>query len=156
MTGGPVVSDASPLIAFAQIDQLDILARLFTEVLIPPTVAKEIAPSVVRPAWLVEREPTRPLAPRVVAAALDPGETEAIGLALELGARFVLLDDRRGRHVATGLGLPVTGALGVLRLAKRRGVVVAIRPHVEQLAAVEFRMSPSLQAHVLADAGEEV
>ncbi len=97
---------------------------------------------------------SRPLEARVVASSLDAGESEAIGLALELEARYVLLDDRRGRFVARELGLPVTGTLGILRLAKRRGLVTAIRPHIEALAAVGFHMSPTLFAQVLADSGE--
>jgi predicted nucleic acid-binding protein len=41
-----VVADASPLIAFHQIGQLPLLQALFTKVLVPPAVAREIAPSV--------------------------------------------------------------------------------------------------------------
>jgi predicted nucleic acid-binding protein len=54
-----VVSDASPLIALQQIDQLKLLHGLFGEVVIPPAVALEVAPSVL-PAWII----TRPLAQR--------------------------------------------------------------------------------------------
>jgi predicted nucleic acid-binding protein len=102
----------------------------------------------------VERALTRSLDTRIVAASLDAGESEAISLALEMDTRYLLLDDRRGRLVARRLGLPVTGTLGVLRLAKRRGVIVAIRPHVEALEAVGFHMTPVLLAQVLADSGE--
>jgi len=38
----PVVSDASPLILFAKIGRLDLLKRLYSEVLIPIEVEKEV------------------------------------------------------------------------------------------------------------------
>ena len=50
-----VVADASPLIAFQQIGQLHLLQALFTSLLVPPAVAQEVAPSVIRPSWIVER-----------------------------------------------------------------------------------------------------
>jgi predicted nucleic acid-binding protein len=37
-----VVSDTGPLIALAKIGQLSVMARLFTEVLIPPGVHREL------------------------------------------------------------------------------------------------------------------
>jgi predicted nucleic acid-binding protein len=54
---------------------------------------------------------------------LDEGETAAIALAIWLDADLVLMDDRRGVIVARGKGLRVTGRLGVLDLAARRGLV---------------------------------
>ena len=41
-----VVSNASPLIAFASIEQLDLFSALFQSIVIPPAVAFEIAPSI--------------------------------------------------------------------------------------------------------------
>jgi len=38
----PVVSDASPLILFAKVGRLDLLKRLYSEVLIPIEVEKEV------------------------------------------------------------------------------------------------------------------
>ena len=38
----PVVSDASPLILFAKIGRLDLLKKLYSEVLIPREVEKEV------------------------------------------------------------------------------------------------------------------
>jgi predicted nucleic acid-binding protein len=57
--------------------------------------------------------------------------------------------------VALGLGLPVTGKLGVLILAKRAGIVDAIRPLLDALTAAEFRLDTRLRAWVLTTAGED-
>jgi hypothetical protein len=79
-----VVADASVLIAFAQIGQLPLLERLYAEVVIPPAVQSEIAPSVpTLPLWIRTQALQRPLDSRVAEAALDAGETQAISLALE-------------------------------------------------------------------------
>jgi predicted nucleic acid-binding protein len=38
MTRSVIVADSSPLIALAIIDQLELLSRLYAEVLVPPAV----------------------------------------------------------------------------------------------------------------------
>lgn len=57
-----VVSNSSPLIAFADIDQLNLLPAIFDSILIPPAVAAEIAPSIPDlPPWLLVEDLKQPL-----------------------------------------------------------------------------------------------
>jgi uncharacterized protein len=147
------VSDASPIIAYAGIDRLDLLERLLSPLLAPPRVVQEIRPSVgSAPSWIIEtplqRRPTL-----LDAWALDAGEYEAIGLALELGAR-VILDDRPARRVAKNLGLEVTGSIGLALLAREANVIPRVRPLIEDLVASGLYARPSLIADALALAGE--
>jgi len=150
-----VVADASPLIAFHQVGQLPLLQALFTTLLVPPAVGREIAPSVPTQPWIVERHPTQPLAPQVLQASLGAGESEAISLALELRADHLVVDEKAARHLAEGLGLNVIGTLGILLAAKRKGLIPAVRPQVEALLEKNFWISPRLVERALAAVGEE-
>src|SRR5439155_23452618 len=95
-----VVSDSSPLIALSQINQIKLLHDLFGEVVIPGAVAREVSPGVRLPTWIT----TRPLAMRVGLELLLPklglGETEAVVLAAQDGADWLLLGERPARRIA--------------------------------------------------------
>jgi uncharacterized protein len=154
MTTPPVVSNSSAIIALEQIGHLALLQLLFSELLIPPAVSQETAPSVVLPVWILERALSQPIGPRILQASLGRGESEAIALALEVTARWLILDDRPARRLSQSLGVPVVGTLGILLAAKRRGFLSALRPCIEALASHSFHIAPDLQARILADAGE--
>jgi uncharacterized protein len=149
-----VVAHASPLIALQQIDQLALLKALFDEVVIPPAVAREVAPGLMLPSWIRERALQQPIAREVLRASLGPGESEAISLALEIHADRLIVDERAGRRVAEGLGLRVAGVLGLLVLSKQRGLIPAVRPHVDLLLRMGFRADPDLVERILRRAGE--
>ena len=136
-----VVSDTSPICALAHLNHLDLLGRLFGEVLVPPAVAAELRVSAG--SWPGLDVGTLPIfkvqAPRdsrrvaELCAGLDIGESEAIALALECRADAVLLDEARGRLAAAQEGLQVVGTLGVLERAKRRRLIARVLPLVDRL-----------------------
>ncbi len=155
MTPPHVVSNSSTLIALHQIGHLDLLEKLFSSLLVPPAVVRETARTVPLPAWITERPLTQPVGPQILRASLGPGESEAISLALEVDVRWIILDDRPARRLAEALGLPVIGTLGILLASKRRGLLPAIRPCVDALMNLGFRVAPDLYERVIADAGEQ-
>jgi hypothetical protein len=153
-----VVSDTSPIRALAHLDLLDSLPALFGEVWVPPAVAGELAAASValpgEPAFRV-RAPGNANLVRRLRTNLDPGESEAIALAVEVDADLILIDEARGRAVAESLGLEPRGALGILVRAKAAGIVPAVAPLIVRLRAeLNFRLSDDLVAGVLALAGE--
>jgi hypothetical protein len=148
------VSNASPLIALEQIGKLDLLEKLFLNVLIPPAVTREITSIVTLPAWIIKSNLIHPIGPQILSASLGAGESEAISLGLEVGAQWVILDDRPARRAAEAIGLPAIGTLGILLAAKRRGFLTVIRPNLDKLIGVGFRVSTDLYKQVLTDAGE--
>lgn len=154
MISGRVIADSSPLIALERIGRLDLLAALFGTVVVPPAVAREIAAKGFLATWMIEHQLLEPRDRRLEASSLGAGEREAITLALQITTDQIILDDEAARRLALSIGLPVTGTLGLLILAKRAGIVDAIRPIVDALIAVEFRVDTNLRTRILATAGE--
>ena len=149
-----VVSNASPLIALHQINELALLRALFGEAVIPPAVVREVTRGVPLPPWVKTRTLQQPVGGAILLASLGPGESEAITLAQEIHAEWLLLDDRPARRLAEGFGLSVAGTLGLLIRAKQKGLLDAVRPRVEALLAVGFRASRALVENILRQAGE--
>ncbi len=87
-------------------------------------------------------------------SSLDPGETEAICLALEIKADRLILDDLPARYLAKNLGIAVLGTAGVLFAAKQRGLIISVRPFLDQLRAKGFRLRKEVYEEILAAAGE--
>lgn len=140
-----VVSNTSPLNYLILIESVRILPALFDRVVVPQSVARELAheraPELVRswiaspPSWL---EVLAPQAPEPTIA-LDAGERDALCLALELQADMVLIDDRAARRVARERGLRVVGMLGVMELAAVRGLI-DLPQAVEALRRTTYRI----------------
>jgi predicted nucleic acid-binding protein len=146
-----VVADTSPLNYLVEINCQDLLPALYERVLVPAVVVKELdhpgTPATVRswlrqvPGWIVIREVRSASDPAL--AGLDPGEHEAIQLAQEEHADLLLMDDKLGVRLARRRGLAVTGTLGVLVQAARRGLV-DMEAAVERLRATDFRCTPRI------------
>ncbi len=155
MNVSPAVSDASPIIVFHQIGRLDLVRAVLGEVLIPSAVASEIAPSLGEPPpWMSVKVLPSVRDPLPWESTLDPGEAEAIALALEVSAGQILLDDRPARRTAERLGLVVVGSLGLLLEAHRQGLVRDVRAEVDAMVDSGFFVGQSLYAEVLALARE--
>jgi len=150
-----VISNSSPIIALFQIGRLDILRQLQSSILIPPAVAQEVTPTVRNlPGWVVVRHLAQPLRPNRVSASLGAGEHEVISLALELQAERLILDEQLARRLATSLGLRVIGTIGLLLMAKERGLLSKIKPELDSLLKARFFMNQDLYDRVVSQAGE--
>ena len=125
-----VVGDTGPLNYLLLIGQADVLPSLFSRVVIPRAVAAELssvrAPEVVR-RWIENPPPWLDVQPDPpddgTLSALDSGERSAIALALLIKAPQILMDDMDGRIEAERRNLKVTGTLGILVEAHRRGLL---------------------------------
>ncbi|MFL6194451.1 MAG: DUF3368 domain-containing protein [Thermoanaerobaculia bacterium] len=158
-----VVCDASPIIGLSSVRQLDLLRQLYTEIVIPESVAREIVAGwgrsgfedVLRSDWIKIKTVGDSVLRRALGGELDSGEAEAIALAVEVKAEILLIDERRARKVAQRLGIAVVGVLGVLLEAKTREFIPAVRPLLENLLKdAGFRIHPDLYQRVLEAAGE--
>jgi len=157
-----VICDTSPIQYLYQLELLDVLPALATNVLAPPAVVKELEegrvlgvplPDIAALDWFTIRRPLSDLAAPLVTD-LGPGETEVLMLALELREAVVVLDDARARRMAEALDLRLTGTLGLLLDAKRAGLIPAVGPYLDRLQKLRFRLALHTRAAVLKLAGE--
>lgn len=147
-----VVADTGPLHYLALIGEVNVLAPLYARVLVPTAVVEEMrqpeTPTVVRdwisqpPDWLALR-PDPPPDPTLRLSWLDPGEGAAISLALSVDAERILIDDWDGRAEAVRRNLKVTGTVGVLVLAHRRGLL-DFETALARLSRTNFYLSAEL------------
>jgi predicted nucleic acid-binding protein len=156
-----VISDTSAITNLAAIQHLQLLPQLYNQVTIPEAVYRELAEvdppvpgtlEVQTSLWVEVRQVVnRTVVERLqVEVRLDPGESEAIALALELNADLLLIDERRGRAEADRLGVRITGLLGILVEAKQKDLIVAVKPLMDTLIATsDFRVSSALYNQIL-------
>ncbi len=158
-----IVSDTSPISNLAAIGQLELLQKLYGNVIIPTAVYQEILNSghtdpavlaIKSVNWIQTSSITNNTLFQTLQNNLDIGEAEAITLAVELNADRLIVDERRGRKEAIRLGLRVTGILGILLAAKQQGLVSFIQPLLDDLIANGFWIREELYAELLQLAGE--
>lgn len=154
-----VVTDAGPLMALGRQDLIGLLPQVFARVMVPRVVLDECL-----------RHPQLNDAQRIQAAVsagtlsvidgapalipeLDAGECAAIGCALHHRAAL-LVDDLAARRQASAMGLQVIGTLGVLVLAKRRGLIPLVGPVVHDMRVCGHYLSDAALLAVLQAAGE--
>lgn len=120
-----VISDTTPVISLLKIGRLDLLERLFGEVLIPDAVYAELTADKrfaeeareVSDAPYIRTVPvSNPGAVRILkmATGLDQGESEAIVLTDELKADLLLMDEAKGRTISGQMGIAIMGTIGLL------------------------------------------
>ena len=162
MTKAAIIADSSPLISLAIIEQLDLLPQLYQQVLIPPAVWDEVTVqgaglpgslAVSQTTWFEIQAP-EPAILQPLSILVDRGEAEAIALAQSIPDSTVMLDDARARRVAERFGIRRIGTLGILRRAKKAGLIAEIKPCIEQLQENGIYISPKLSEAVLRDVGE--
>lgn len=156
-----VVSDAGPLIGLARAGFLELLKTLYGIIWIPPEVHHELHPKsnlpgahqlaqAITDGWLqvheLSLESRRDLVD--LALILNPGEAQAIILAEQIKCRFLLIDERRGRRIARQRGLLIVGTAGILIAARKQGLLPAVLPVMDELAATGYRFSSALRDEV--------
>ncbi len=156
---GLIVADSSPLIALLNIGRFALLEKLFSHIVVPNTVADEVARSeAVDSVWFTLQAShfvqVTPLQddPRlaVLLLQIDPGESAAILLADQLKLPL-LIDEKAGRNMAALMGLKVTGLVGILAALHHKGIIssTALFQIVQDLDRVKFRLGADLKRYLL-------
>ena len=99
---------------------------------------------------VLEQDWPKPLFPE-----LDEGEASCIRAALNLPEKCLLLmDERLGRAVAQESSLSVVGVVGLIGIARKRGLIPSASAVFERLLQTDFRISPDLIRGALLKVGE--
>ncbi len=158
-----VISNSSPLIHLAKIEQLDLLKHFFNEITVPEAVHKECviegmdredAKKIENADWIkVERVRDENLK-KALMMVLDEGEAEVITLALEEHTDLILLDESNAREIARNYELNITGVIGVLIKAKDERKIASLEEILEKLKETGFWISDELYTKILREEGE--
>jgi predicted nucleic acid-binding protein len=154
--------DASPIVALHRIGRLDLLVLAARDVVVPQAVVVELDARVpcdgafaalgAVPAVRVVADV--PFSRDVLARGLGRGESQVLSLATSVPGTRAILDDMAARRCAAELGIRVIGTIGLVALARRRGVLPAARPVLAALVDAGLRVSPGLLRSVLVELGE--
>ncbi|RLD77322.1 MAG: DUF3368 domain-containing protein [Bacteroidetes bacterium] len=157
-----IVADSSPLISLAIISKLDLLNALFDEIYIPKAVFSEISIPNKPYSELFSKlgnvkimDVNNRIALMILNKDLDLGESEAIVLAMENNINNILIDEQKGRRIATANGLHPIGTIGVLIQAKKMGLIKNIKSHLDKLIQNNIYISNRLYTYSLKLVGED-
>ncbi|MEO1216517.1 MAG: DUF3368 domain-containing protein [Bacteroidota bacterium] len=158
-----VISDTSVISNFLHLGQLHILQKLYRQVYIPQAVYEEInqlsqdldyIPPFQHADWVSVKSPSDSDQVVRLLDVLDRGEAEAIVLALEMEADFLLVDELLGRQEARKQGISIVGTLGILLKAKEEKIIEEIMPLMDILIEKGFWIGKELYEQVLDLANE--
>ena len=147
-----VIIDTSCLIILKRIGRLEILKEIYERVIIPVGVKEEFGEEL--PEWIEVEGVKDEGQVKVMEMYVGRGEAEVLVLGLERGSSLVVIDDRKGRRLARGLGLRLSGTIGVIIRAKEAGEIGSVKGIIEELEGAGFRLSESLKRKALELAGE--
>ncbi|MCU0348462.1 MAG: DUF3368 domain-containing protein [Saprospiraceae bacterium] len=159
-----IVSDTSPISNLILIGRLSLLREMYQVVVVPPKVHAEVLAledfgedisAYTTAEWFEIKAPEDVALVQQLLEKLDEGEAEAIALAKELSADFLLIDERRGWKIADEMGISSIGLIGILLKAKKAGLIDAVMDVVDELRnKAEFWIKESFYEQIKALADE--
>jgi predicted nucleic acid-binding protein len=157
----PVIN-TSPLIFLTKGGFLNLLQVISPEIIVPQAVETEIvaygksditASALAKTSWLVVTE--TPSVPTIIQTwDLGAGESAVLTWAYVNPDTEVIIDDLAARRCATTLGIPVRGTLGIVLVAKQRGIIPSARAVLEQLRLCGMYLSDKVINKALVLVGE--
>lgn len=152
-----VVVNSSVIIALAKIGKLGLLRELFGEVIVPTQVYEEVTRDPTLPGaietliadWIRILQIKNEVLFEELCSEIDVGEAAVIVLAKEIDADLVMLDDKLARKKADLLGLEYTGTIGLLILAKKKGLIKSLKEELIKLRNKGFWISDELLQKIL-------
>ena len=147
-----ILSDTSCLIVLEKIGELELLHKVFGEIVITGEIAAEYG--LPLPVWISVQNPRNENNRQILEANIDKGEASAIALAIELENCLLIIDDLKGRNLAEQLGIEITGTFGMIIAAKLSGHIESVKPLLAKIKQTDFRLSKDVEKKILLKAGE--
>lgn len=156
------VVNTSPLFYLHRVGLFALFKQLYGHITVPQAVRDELeegraqgydVPRLESYPWVGVESVSMPSYLQLIAD-LGPGESEVLALAANNATARVILDDRLARRIAEMQGFRLTGTAGVLLRARREGLVPQLKPLLESLIDLDFRLKPELLKEILELAGE--
>ena len=149
---GIIVSDTSCLILLDKLGRIGLLKSLYGNITVTKIVADEFGK--VLPEFVNTENPENKNYQRILESFLDQGEASAIALALEKEKCLLIIDEFKGRREARQLGLNYTGTLGILIVAKEKGLIKSVTEIIKEIGKTDFRVDEKLINEVKRRSGE--
>jgi uncharacterized protein len=160
-----VISNTTPIISLLKIGMPELLKILFGEIIIPQAVYNELVVNnsmaeeierIKECSFLKVQKVENVFAVKLLQKQLNLGlgESEAIVLADSNKAGLLIIDEKKGRHIARDMGLPITGTLGILVEAKNHNYIDKLKPSLDKMMKTNIRISETLYNQIITSAGE--
>jgi len=150
-----IISNTTPILSLLKINKLDLLKKLYGEIVIPNAVFQEIEngkekeyyQDLTHLPWIKITDLKNPDSKEFFTD-LDDGEAEVLILAKEQNADLVIMDEILGRRFANQLGVNLTGTIGVLLKAKENGLIESVSELLTELIEKGTWLNPKLVSRI--------
>lgn len=151
-----IVANSPPLINLVRVERLELLHQLYSEITVPEAVWREVVVegagkaetnAVKSASWIKNKTISNKELVRALQQELDPGEAEAIALAVEIGAELLLMDNHLGRETASA-DLGGQGMRSLLQFKDISGrpplytLRIQLEPQTNRLSPPGYSMRP--------------
>jgi predicted nucleic acid-binding protein len=140
------IVDTSALIALEKINLLDILCKIYSEIILPESVSSEFGKLPLE-CYSTKKVTSSFVNLLTGTLNLGKGEAEVITLAKETGMK-IIIDDLKARKVAETLELNVTGTIGVLLKAENLRFIESAYNKAKELKEKGFYVSDELLDYI--------
>lgn len=153
-----VISDTTAISNLIQIQEFELLKKLYQEIIIPERVYEELRilaefdiqiEEPLKAEWIDIKEVKSQELIDQFRKKLDQGEAESIALAIEMQADYLLIDEKEGRKIARENQLEIVGTLGILINGKKSGLIESIVEKMDDLRKIGFWISDSLYQEII-------
>jgi uncharacterized protein len=134
-----VISNSTPIISLSSINQVELLQKLFTEIIIPEAVYKEIKAKKSYGFEEIDLNFFKVMNIKgaqylgLLEAELGFGEAECIILSKEIQSDILIIDEKIGYSFAMNRGIFCIRTLSILELAKKKKLIVELKPYMDMM-----------------------